>query len=686
MALSLFRKYRPETFSQFVGQEHVAQTLLRAIATNSTADAYLFSGPRGTGKTSTARLLAKALLCEHAVAGEPDDTCEQCREISAGVHPDVYELDAASRTGVENVRDEIISRTAFSPIRGRFKIYIIDEVHMLSTAAFNALLKTLEEPPAHIKFILCTTDPQKVPQTIQSRCQRFDFRRFSDTEIIDNLRRISQAEGFQADDEALALITAHASGGMRDALVALEQIAVYANGDISVEAARSMLGQIRPEQLYDLVNKVAARDIVACFASVAELVQSGTDITQFTRELTRYLRGLYVASVLQEDSPTEVDWIYLDKTLSELQSAAYAFGSFDRLAACLAIAAELIEQLKESTDDRLAMELALIRMARPQSDLTLEGLSARIDALEAAVTRGGAPVAPAVAAPTEPAPAAEPAPAEPVARAPAEPAEPVPTAETVTSNQPDVAPGERIEQDTAGESGLPNLHEKIVSGNAEAQRIWSAVVTAMRRDKRERLLSLLTDVRVSTTDDGKWLEIDLPASAGFNLKSLEDPNSRKTISEYVERVHGSSLGINIKLGYQSQSSSSARATAPGVPEAPGAAQPSGTMRSLNQILAATTTEQSPATTTDEPVPDAEPATTTATPASAAPAPTATPAISAAVTAPVAASATPEDYIIAAFGDNVQFEHLPNQDSQPDDDIPAETNDQTLSMLDEDDLS
>ena len=196
MALSLYRKYRPEVFEDVVGQEHVEKTLMNAIAEGSVAHAYLFCGPRGTGKTTSARLLAKALLCENGPTVSPDGTCPQCLEIAQGTHPDVNELDAASRTGVDNVREEIIGRVNFAPTRGRYKIYIIDEVHMLSTAAFNALLKTLEEPPDHVVFILCTTDPHKVPETIQSRCQRFDFRRFSIEEIVSYLKRICAGEGY----------------------------------------------------------------------------------------------------------------------------------------------------------------------------------------------------------------------------------------------------------------------------------------------------------------------------------------------------------------------------------------------------------------------------------------------------------------------------------------------------------
>ena len=200
---SLYRKYRPSTFDDVVGQQHIERTLRNAVGDGTVAHAYLFTGPRGTGKTTTARILAKALLCERGPTSEPDGTCEQCVEVAEGSHPDVFELDAASRTGVDNVREEIIGRVQFAPSRGRYKIYIIDEVHMLSTAAFNALLKTLEEPPPHVVFVLCTTHPNKVPETIHSRCQRFDFHRIGVDEIADRLRFIAESEGYQRRPRSL---------------------------------------------------------------------------------------------------------------------------------------------------------------------------------------------------------------------------------------------------------------------------------------------------------------------------------------------------------------------------------------------------------------------------------------------------------------------------------------------------
>ena len=227
---SLYTKYRPQTFADVVGQQHVVSTLEHAVLEGRTSHAYLFCGPRGTGKTTMARLLAKALMCEQGAGHLPDGSCEQCRLIASGDHPDVYELDAASRTGVDNVREEIISRVSYAPVRGGYKVYIIDEVHMLTTAAFNALLKTLEEPPEHTLFVLCTTDPQKIPETILSRVQRFDFHAIGNDDIKAHLTRVCDEEGFSYDVAAIELVVRHARGGMRDALSTLEQLSVFGRG------------------------------------------------------------------------------------------------------------------------------------------------------------------------------------------------------------------------------------------------------------------------------------------------------------------------------------------------------------------------------------------------------------------------------------------------------------------------
>ncbi len=407
MALSLYRKYRPQTFADVVGQQHIEGTLINALGRDECAQAYLFCGPRGTGKTTTARLLAKALMCEAGVSGQPDGTCPQCLEIAEGTHPDVYELDAASRTGVDNVREEIISRVQFAPTRGRRKVYIIDEVHMLSVAAFNSLLKTLEEPPAHVVFVLCTTDAHKVPETIQSRCQRFDFHRLSIEEIVSYLARICEAEGFSAEPAALEMIAAKAAGGMRDATTALEQVAVFGGGAVTVEAAAAQLGQLDAAALFEVGALVAARDAAGAFAWLAGLCERGVDLTTFARDFTGHLRNLYVMAVA---GGGEGVIACVEAELPKYSEQAFAFGGPDRLARALMVCGDLLVELRNSPDPRLSVEIALTRLCHAESDLTLEALAERIECLErggvVAAAGAAAAVAPAAGFLSQPAPVA----------------------------------------------------------------------------------------------------------------------------------------------------------------------------------------------------------------------------------------------------------------------------------------
>ncbi len=391
MTEALYRKYRPQTFDDVVGQIHIERTIKNALESDRVSHAYLFCGPRGTGKTTMARLLAKALLCEKGPTPAPDGECEQCLAIAEGTHPDVNEMDAASRTGVENVREEIIGRVQFAPVRGRYKIYIIDEVHMLSTAAFNALLKTLEEPPSHVVFILCTTDPHKVPATIHSRCQRFDFHRLANEEIIARLGAVCASEGVEFEAEALELAAKRAQGGMRDALTTLEQLIAFGEGRVTMQVALDVLGALDSNDMTDIVARIARRDAAACFTWVAEYVETGADLAQFARDLASYVRDLY-AFILTDGALEPRS----SATNEQLAAQAGLFGP-DRLAHVLSILGDVCAELRSSANPRLSFEIALTRMARPESDLTLASLAARVEELERACAQGARPVdAPAV--------------------------------------------------------------------------------------------------------------------------------------------------------------------------------------------------------------------------------------------------------------------------------------------------
>ena len=404
---SLYRKYRPLTFESVVGQQHIVSTLEHAITEGRLSHAYLFCGPRGTGKTTMARILAKALLCKNADAARaegasgcmPDGTCEECELIAEGNHPDVYELDAASRTGVDNVREEIINSVNFAPVRGKYKIYIIDEVHMLTTAAFNALLKTLEEPPEHVVFVLCTTDPQKILETILSRCQRFDFHRIGNEDIERRLAYVCEQEGFDYDAEALEIVARHARGGMRDALSTLEQLSVFGAGSVHVDDARSLLGEASNEVLGEFARKIAQRDVAALFELVRSQVEEGNDLLELTRDLVAHVRDVYMACVagarpeLFEGGAAEAE---------ALAAEAAEFGEHpaDRLARVLTVLDDAALEMRNASDARLVLEIACTRLARPESDLTIEALAERLARLEAMVANGAVPAAVAAAGAT----------------------------------------------------------------------------------------------------------------------------------------------------------------------------------------------------------------------------------------------------------------------------------------------
>ena len=439
MSEALYRKYRPQTFEDVVGQTHIERTLKNAIEQDKVGHAYMFCGPRGTGKTTTARLLAKALLCEKGPTPAPDGTCEQCLAIAEGNHPDVYELDAASRTGVDNVREEIIGRVQYAPTRGRYKVYIIDEVHMLSIAAFNALLKTLEEPPSHVVFIMCTTDPQKVPETIQSRCQRFDFHRLSNEEIIARLGAVCTAEDVQFEGDALDLVAHRAQGGMRDALTMLEQLIAFGDGNVTMEVANDVLGSLDVDDMSGIVRSIATRDAAACFTWVSEYVETGADLARFVRDLAAYVRDLYVLSLT--DGAVAVN--APQSSLPRMSGEAQMFG-IDRLAYILRVLGDLNTELRTSTNPRLSFEIGLTRMVRPQSDLTLESLAARVEVLERALAQGAA-AAPAAAQPA--AMVQQPASVPPAANAGYR----RPTAAHAVAAQPAVAPSPAQVQSTAAQ-------------------------------------------------------------------------------------------------------------------------------------------------------------------------------------------------------------------------------------------
>jgi len=381
--VALYRQWRPQDFDALVGQKAVKTTLKNALASGKIAHAYLFSGPRGTGKTSMARILAKALNCEQGPTAEPCGQCGNCQRIVQGTSLDVIEIDAASNTSVDNIRD-LREQVAFTPAESRYKVYIIDEVHMLSTGAFNALLKTLEEPPAHAVFILATTDPQKVPATIQSRCQRFEFRRVTVDEIAEHLAMVAAGSGIEADSDALRLIAIQAEGGMRDALSLLDQCGVMAKR-VTVATVREVLGIVGREALHELTGAIGRRQLPQALATLNLLLEQGKDVKQVLTELIEYLRALVLYLAVPD-----YEEIYLTDTKEALAELAPLFGR-DRLLAAEERLHSAIQELRGSMRPRITAELCLLDLCRVEGS-TLAALSARIEQLERQLAGGVMPV------------------------------------------------------------------------------------------------------------------------------------------------------------------------------------------------------------------------------------------------------------------------------------------------------
>ncbi len=371
--VALYRRWRPQDFDALVGQQAVKTALSNALTSGRIAHAYLFSGPRGTGKTSTARILAKALNCENGATPHPCGHCLNCERITAGTSMDVFEIDAASNRGIEEVKS-LREQLAFAPVNGRYKIYIIDEVHMLTTEAFNALLKTLEEPPAHVIFILATTDPHRIPATIHSRCQRFDFRRVTVDEIAEHLALVAEKSGINADAEALRLIAIQAEGGMRDALSLLDQCGVMAQ-QVTVQTVREVLGIVGREALRELVLGIGRQDVPQVLEQLNNLLQQGKDVKQILTELTEYLRAL----LLYQAAPSYQE-AYLTDTAEELAKCVPLF-SRDRIMAAQQRLHEAVGELRWTMRPRITAELCLFDLCRMEGS-TVAALAARVEMLE----------------------------------------------------------------------------------------------------------------------------------------------------------------------------------------------------------------------------------------------------------------------------------------------------------------
>lgn len=651
---SLYRKYRPLTFESVVGQQHIVSTLEHAITEGRLSHAYLFCGPRGTGKTTMARILAKALLCRNAEAARaegasgcmPDGTCEECELIAEGNHPDVYELDAASRTGVDNVREEIINSVNFAPVRGKYKIYIIDEVHMLTTAAFNALLKTLEEPPAHVIFVLCTTDPQKILETILSRCQRFDFHRIGNEDIERRLAYVCEQEDFDYDDEALAIVARHAKGGMRDALSTLEQLSVFGNGSVHADDARSLLGEVSDQILGEFSRAIADRDVAELYGLIRAQVEEGNDLLELTRDLVAHVRDVYVACVAGARAELFEGGSEQAEALAA-EVAAFGEHPADRLARVLTVLDDAALEMRGASDVRLVLEIACTRLARPEADLTIEALAERVARLEAMVANAAVPASVAAAQAAAPAavaaapaatqqptlisgarvaapvasaaptatsthqggmpwdrgaavPAAQPAPAptpKPAAPAPQpapvpkpQPSAPAPTPAAVPAPKPQLNNAAQVA--AAGAAETPAVEDA-----GELQRKWAEVVERVKA-RQASYAGLLLNAR-ATADDGSKLTVSFPAGSTFAIKMLGRADTQSVVLPTVSAVFGRRTvdyvldGGGTPAPQHEEHSPSARAVASADPQPVSSAAPASSSASATQPKAAPVAASTP---------------------------------------------------------------------------------------------
>lgn len=383
MYTALYRKWRPQRFEDVCGQEQITMTLKNELESNRISHAYLFCGTRGTGKTSTAKLLAKAVNCRHPQGINPCNQCESCTSINEGNSIDVYEIDAASNRGIDDIRD-LREAIRFTPTLGKYKVYIIDEVHMLTNEAFNALLKTLEEPPEYVLFILATTEPHKLPATILSRCQRFDFKRISTDTIVELLDRVCRTEGFEAEEAAVKLIARNSDGAMRDALSILDQCSVYGDRRITHGSVLEVMGIVNDEYLFRISEAVQKADAAEAIRITDEIAAGGKDISQFIKDLMIHYRNLMMTRVVEKAEEV------IDMSIEGIQQLKKQSAEYDKdnIIRCINILSELDGEARWSSNPRILLEVALVRMCRPVGDNSTEGLLARLVKLESMLAGG----------------------------------------------------------------------------------------------------------------------------------------------------------------------------------------------------------------------------------------------------------------------------------------------------------
>jgi DNA polymerase-3 subunit gamma/tau len=496
---ALYRKYRPQDFEEVVGQEAIVRTLKNAISSGQVRQAYLFAGPRGTGKTSLARILAKALNCAQGPTPAPDKTCHACRAIADGTSLDVIEMDAASQRGIDDIR-EIRERVVLQPVEGRYKVYILDEAHQLTDAAFNALLKLIEEPPPHLVFVFCTTDLSKMLPTVRSRCQTFVFSRPRLPELVQVLRRVAEGEGIEGPDAALALIARSARGAYRDAVSTLDQLAAATEKQVTVQAVLQLLGAVEEEALFRLCDLVVDRDTAGALTFVEELSEQGQDLGRLVTDLLEHLRHLLL---VQHTGEVPESLPVTDETRERLREQANQLAEATVLRLCdlLAVA---VEDMRQGGDPRLPLELALVKVTRPAADLSRESTAHRLELLERAVHSGHVPGTGPGTRPEETRPPEEP---EPVAAG-------------------REAPSLELEQ---------------------LQEAWQRTILPAVEGKSIPTASVLREAHPKDLADDT-LTVEFPRAASFHRQLAEEPKNATLLAEALYEVTGRHLAVAFELG------------------------------------------------------------------------------------------------------------------------------------------
>jgi DNA polymerase III subunit gamma/tau len=535
VSASLYRRHRPRTFADVVGQEHVVRTLRNALEQDRVHHAYLFVGSRGTGKTSMAKILAASLNCVDGPTTTPCGKCESCRSIAAATSLDVIEMDAASNNSVDDIRD-LREKVAYAPVSGRHKVYILDEAHMLSTAAWNAFLKTLEEPPPHTIFVLATTEANKVLPTVVDRCHRFDFARPTQGQIAGVLRRVADAEGIEIPDEASALIARSATGSFRDALGTLEQLVAYSGATVTLDDVLAVLGAADADLLFGAVDAVAAGDARGGLLAAARLADSGRDVGRFFGDLEAHLRGLMIVQTLGAVPDEIAVTPEQDARLAE-QAQKVGEAAVLRL---LDLVANALRAMKDGADPRTQLELALIKAARPEHDPSLRALMTRLERLEG---RRPAPAAP-VHRPDVPATAAARAAKAEVDRGPdAAEAPAIVAASAEIDGGPAVTAVAVVEPE--GAVGEPEVRVGVELDLPGVTELWPAVLADVQ-ERSPMLHALMQNARPSSLDGGE-LTLSWAESAAFYKRKAEDPACREQIATAIRSVTGSSLRLAYAL-------------------------------------------------------------------------------------------------------------------------------------------